>query len=42
MVQDKLVDVHSLVTHRFALSEYEAAFETAKRKAGIKVVIEPT
>jgi L-iditol 2-dehydrogenase len=41
LVQRGVVDVRSLVTHRFPLSEYKAAFETAKKKEGIKVVIEP-
>jgi L-iditol 2-dehydrogenase len=41
MVQSGLVDVRSLVTHRFPLSEYKTAFETAKNREGIKVVIEP-
>jgi len=41
MVQSGIVDVRSLVTHRFPFSEYRAAFETAKNREGIKVVIEP-
>jgi L-iditol 2-dehydrogenase len=41
MVQSGIVDVRSLVTHRFPLSEYNRAFETAKNREGIKVVIEP-
>jgi L-iditol 2-dehydrogenase len=41
MVQRGVVDVRSLVTHRFPLSEYKTAFETAKKREGIKVVIEP-
>jgi L-iditol 2-dehydrogenase len=41
MVQHGVVDVRSLVTHRFPLSEYKTAFETAKKREGIKVVIEP-
>ena len=41
MVQSGLVDVRSLVTHRFPLSDYKTAFETAKNREGIKVVIEP-
>jgi threonine dehydrogenase-like Zn-dependent dehydrogenase len=35
------VDVRSIVTHRFPLSEYKTAFEIAKKREGIKVVIEP-
>ena len=41
LVQRGVVDVRSLVTHRFPLSEYGAAFETAKKREGIKVIIEP-
>lgn len=41
LVQRGVVDVRSLVTHRFPLSEYRAAFETAKNREGIKVIIEP-
>ena len=40
LVQHGVVDVRSLVTHRFPLSEYKAAFETAKKRDGIKVIIE--
>jgi L-iditol 2-dehydrogenase len=41
MVQNGLVDVRSLVTHRFQITEFKKAFETAKNREGIKVVIEP-
>jgi L-iditol 2-dehydrogenase len=41
LVQRGVVDVRSLVTHRFPLSEYKVAFETAKKREGIKVMIEP-
>jgi len=41
MVKSGIVDVRSLVTHRFPLSEYKTAFETAKKREGLKVVIEP-
>jgi L-iditol 2-dehydrogenase len=41
MVKSGVVDVRSIVTHRFPLSEYKTAFETAKKREGIKVVIEP-
>jgi len=40
MVKNGVVDVRSLVTHRFPLSEYKAAFETAKKREGLKIVIE--
>jgi L-iditol 2-dehydrogenase len=41
MVKSGAVDVTSLVTHRFPLSDYKKAFETAQKREGIKVVIEP-
>lgn len=41
MVKSGAVDVKSLVTHRFELSEFKTAFETARKREGIKVVIEP-
>lgn len=41
LVKSGVIDVRSLVTHRFSLSEYQTAFEIAKRREGIKVVIEP-
>ena len=37
-----LVDVSSLVTHRFAIAEFEAAFGTAVRRDGLKVIIDPS
>jgi L-iditol 2-dehydrogenase len=40
LVERGLVDVKSLVTHRFPLSEYEKAFSTAARREGVKVIIE--
>jgi L-iditol 2-dehydrogenase len=39
LVQSGVVDVRSLVSHRFPLAEYKAAFEIARRREGIKVVI---
>lgn len=41
LVQKGLVDVRSLVTHRFALSEFEKAFDVAARREGLKVILEP-
>lgn len=41
MVESGLVDVRSLVTHRFPLSEFESAFAVAQRREGLKVIIEP-
>lgn len=40
LVSQRLVDVRSLVTHRFPLEQSAQAFETAQKRAGIKVVIE--
>jgi len=41
LVEQGLIDLRSLVTHRFPLAEAAKAFATAQRKEGIKVVIEP-
>ncbi|MGD9210337.1 MAG: alcohol dehydrogenase catalytic domain-containing protein [Desulfobacteraceae bacterium] len=41
LVKTGVVDVRSLVTHKFSLSEYEQAFEVAAKREGIKVIIEP-
>jgi L-iditol 2-dehydrogenase len=41
LVEDGLIDVRSLVTHRYPLSEYELAFQMAERREGLKVVILP-
>jgi L-iditol 2-dehydrogenase len=41
LVADGSVDVRSLITHRFKLSEYEQAFQVARRREGIKVLIQP-
>jgi L-iditol 2-dehydrogenase len=42
MVEAGLVEVSSLVTHRFAIAEFEAAFRTAVRRDGLKVIIDPS
>jgi L-iditol 2-dehydrogenase len=39
LVQSGVVDVDALVTHRFPLMDYKAAFETARKREGIKVVV---
>lgn len=41
LVQAGGVDVASIVTHRFPLSEFDRAFRVAEARTGIKVVIEP-
>jgi L-iditol 2-dehydrogenase len=41
LVERGLVDVHSMVTHHFSLADSVQAFDTAMRREGIKVVIEP-
>lgn len=40
LVTKGLVDVHSLVTHRFPLDQAVEAFHTAARREGLKVIIE--
>ena len=41
LVESGLVDVRSLVTHRFPLEKIVEAFGVAKRREGLKVIIEP-
>lgn len=41
LVESGLVDVRSLVSHRFPLQEFERAFAVAQRREGLKVIIEP-
>jgi len=36
-----MVDVRSIVTHRFPITEFEQAFSVARRREGLKVIIEP-
>jgi L-iditol 2-dehydrogenase len=40
LVSKGLVDVRSLVTHRFPLAEAGEAFRLAERREGLKVIIE--
>ena len=42
LVEQGLVDVRSLVTHRFPLSGAEHAFRIAQARQGLKVIIEPS
>lgn len=41
LVEQGLVDVRSLVTHHFSLSQAEEAFRIAQAREGLKVMIEP-
>lgn len=41
LVGSGLVDVRSLVTHRFPLEEFDKAFSAAQGREGLKVIIEP-
>lgn len=41
LVEDGVMNVRPLVTHRYPLSEYEQAFQVADRREGLKVVILP-
>jgi len=42
LLEAGLVDVASLVTHRFAIADFAAAFRTAARRDGLKVIIDPS
>jgi L-iditol 2-dehydrogenase len=41
LVHRGLVDVGSLISHRYALADYAEAFATALRRDGLKVMVEP-
>jgi L-iditol 2-dehydrogenase len=41
LVEGGMVDVRSLVTHRFPLEEFDKAFSAAQRREGLKGIIEP-
>jgi L-iditol 2-dehydrogenase len=42
LVDEGLVDVRSIISYRYPLTEYEQAFQVASRREGLKVVIQPT
>ncbi len=41
LVQKGLIDVRSLITHRFPIDEFEQAFVIARKREGLKVIINP-
>ena len=41
LVEDGLIDVRSLISHRYPLSEYQQAFQAARQREGLKVLILP-
>ena len=42
LVRSGRVDVRSMVSHRYGLDNYAEAFDVARRRQGLKVVIHPT
>ena len=41
LVRHGRVDLTGLITHRYVLSEYQEAFDVARRRAGQKVILKP-
>ena len=41
LVENELIDVRSIVTHQFPLTEAVKAFETAHRREGLKIILKP-
>lgn len=41
LVENGMIDVRSMVTHRFPLEDFAEAFQIASRREGLKVIIEP-
>ena len=41
LVESGSIDVGSLVTHRYPLTDYQQAFQVARMREGLKVVIQP-
>jgi L-iditol 2-dehydrogenase len=42
LTAQRLVDIQSIVSHRYSLDDVTDAFETARRRLGHKVLVEPT
>ena len=42
LVESGVVDIRSVVTHRFPLAKTEEAFSMAQRREGLKIIIEPS
>ena len=41
LVEEGSIDLRSLVTDRYPLSEFEQAFQAASRREGLKIMILP-
>jgi L-iditol 2-dehydrogenase len=41
LIATKKVDVSNLITHRYSLDDIKKAFETVKKRLGLKVIIHP-
>jgi len=42
LVESGMVDVRSVVTHRYPLEEIDQAFSVAEKREGLKVIIQPS
>ena len=42
LLAQKRVDAQRLITHRFAIAEWDKALEVVKNKEGVKVILKPT
>jgi L-iditol 2-dehydrogenase len=40
LVQNEMIDINSIITHRYAFDQSQAAFEEAEKRNGLKVIIE--